>query len=150
MPKLVVLATLVGLGLTGRTTDVGQAGTPTLTSSVGRTQPETAPTAATSTPIDGHSVMSVAQVIDAFRRAKLPVRKPRDNSGNCESLRLGCVQLTTTDDVSVYSFATVAEAKAFAITSGAEVYSSGNIVLSYGGARTPATLRPRYQEVLNV
>ena len=86
---------------------------------------------------------------DAFQQAKLPVRKARDNSANYESQQLGCIQLTTTDDVSVYSFATVDEAKAFVAASGTEVYSSGNVVLSYGAARTPAALRPRYQKILD-
>jgi hypothetical protein len=148
MLKLVALVAVVGLGLAGCSDDGGQAGTPP-PSSDSSAQTETTPTAAASTPIDGHSVMSVAQVIDAFQQAKLPVRKPRDNSDNCESLQLGCIQLTTTDDVSVYSFATVDEAKAFAAASGTEAYSSGNVVLSYGAARTPAALRPRYQKVLD-
>jgi hypothetical protein len=111
-----------------------------------------APVASTpvaSTPVvDGHSVMSVAQVIDAFQKAKLPVRSPRDNSDNCEDLQLGCIQLTTTDDISVTSFATPAEAEAFAAASGSETYSSGNVVLGYAAARTPAALRPKYERVL--
>lgn len=98
--------------------------------------------------VDGHSVMSVAQVVDAFQKAKLPVRSPRDNSDNCEDLQLGCIQLTTTDDISVTSFATPAEAEAFAAASGSETYSSGNVVLGYAAARTPAALRPKYEKVL--
>jgi hypothetical protein len=149
MPKLVVLVAVVGLALAGCSDDGGQAAAPPPSSNSAPMPAETTPTAAASTPIDGHSVMSAAQVIDAFQQAKLPVRKPRDNSDNCESLQLGCIQLTTTDDVSVYSFATVDGAKAFAVASGTEMYSSGNIVLSYGAARTPAPLRPRYQKVLD-
>lgn len=130
--------------------DGGQAATPSPSSSSAPSTPaETTPGTTASTPVDGRSVMSVAQVLDAFRHAKLPVRKPRDNSDNCESLQLGCIQLTTTDDVSVYSFATVDEAKALAAASGTEAYSSGNVVLSYGAARTSAALRPRCQKILN-
>jgi hypothetical protein len=147
--KPVVLVAVVGLALAGCSDDGGQAATPPSSTSSTPTPAETTPTAAASTPIDGHSVTSVAQVIDAFQQAKLPVRKPRDNSDNCESQQLGCIQLTTTDDVSVYSFATIDDAKAFATVYGTEAYTSGNVVLSYGAARTPAALRPRYQKILD-
>lgn len=83
------------------------------------------------------------QVVDAIIAAGLPARNPRDNSqSNCRSM--GCVQLITTDDVSVYQFPDAATADRFA-TSG--VYSGrqgGPIVLVFHSGHPD----DRYMELL--
>ncbi|MEU4391654.1 hypothetical protein [Kribbella sp. NPDC023855] len=90
--------------------------------------------------------LTAEQVVAAFAAAKLPVSNPRDNSKNCESL--GCAELTTTDDISVYTWDDPAKQQHFAKVYGAQAFSSGNVVLSYAAARTPAANRLKYQQVL--
>jgi hypothetical protein len=91
--------------------------------------------------------LTAEQVVAAFAAAKLPVSNPRDNSRNCESL--GCAELTTTDDISVYTWDDPAAQKRFMTAFGpTRAFSLGNVVLSYAAARTPAANRPKYQQVL--
>jgi hypothetical protein len=113
------------------------------------------PTAAASAPVETPKPppevpagLGAAEVVEAFKAAKLPVRNPRDNSKNCEEMQLGCLELMTTDDISVYTWDDAAAQQKFAAVFGKEVFASGNVVLSYAAARTPAKLRPRYQQVL--
>lgn len=120
----------------------------------GDTPPPTTPAATVQTPtaaessIDGHEVLTTAIVLDGFKAAKLPVRNPRDNSANCEGLELGCIQLMTTDDISITTFADKAAQQKLVDTYGADAFSSGNVVLTYAAARTPAANRPKYERVL--
>jgi hypothetical protein len=86
------------------------------------------------------------QVVDAFDRAGLPVPNPRDNSGNCKTS--GCVQLVTTDAVSVYTWPTEAAAQHQVDVAAGEAHRRGLVVLSYAAARTPAEDRPRYEAEL--
>lgn len=92
--------------------------------------------------------LSAAEVVAAFQAAKLPVRRPRNNSANCETMQLGCLELITTDDVSVTTWSDSVAMETFAQAYGKEAFVSGNVVLSYAAARTPASLRPKYQQVL--
>lgn len=90
------------------------------------------------------------QVVDSFIAAGLPAPNPRDNSGNCTGDGgLGCVQLITTDAISVYSWRTEATAQHQVDVAGGGAYRKGLIVLSYVAARTPEADRPRYEAVLN-
>lgn len=104
--------------------------------------------AAAETPIDGHQVLTTAIVLAGFEAAGLPVRNARDNTANCEGLQLGCIQLMTTDDVSIVTFADPAAQQMLAESYGVDGFSSGNVVLSYVAARTPAANRPKYEQVL--
>lgn len=121
-------------------------------------EPSAAPTpvAASTTPattptvepeIDGHQVLSAAVVLEGFKKAKLPVRNDRYNTGNCE--QLGCIELLTTDDLTIMTFADEAAQAHVTTVYAGQSYSSGNVVLSYAGARTPDALRPKYQQVLD-
>jgi hypothetical protein len=90
------------------------------------------------------------QVVERFIEAGLSAPNPRDNSHNCTGNGgMGCVQLITTDAISVYSWPTEATAQHQAEGSGDNVYRKGLIVLSYGAARTPQADRPKYEAVLN-
>jgi hypothetical protein len=104
--------------------------------------------AAVDTPIDGHQVLSAVNVLQGFKAAKLPVRNDRYNDAYCESMKVGCIELLTTDDISIFTFADPTAQEVFAAAYGEEAFSSGNVVLSYAAARTPAALRPKYEKVL--
>jgi hypothetical protein len=95
--------------------------------------------------------LTARQVVDAFIAAGLPATDPRDNSGGiCKSV--GCAQLITTDDVSVYQFPDAQAASRWADGLGDSGYMKGLIVLRYnlGGSNPtdPADI-PRYQSVLD-
>lgn len=108
----------------------------------------TTPPPASSTPeVDGHQVLTTAIVLEGFAKAKLPARNQRDNSKNCES-GLGCIQMVTTDDVTIYTFADPSAQQAIAAAFGEDAFSSGNVVLQYAAAHTPVTMRPKYERVL--
>jgi hypothetical protein len=79
--------------------------------------------------------------------ASLGIRNPRDNSANCASL--GCTELTTTDDISVYVWDDPAAQAHFAKVFGAGAHSSRNVVLSYAAARTPEKMQARYEKALS-
>lgn len=112
------------------------------------TSPSSTPSTATTKPSPpAPAKLTAEQVVAAFAAAKLPVRNPRDNSKNCASL--GCAQLATTDDISVYTWDDPAAQKRFVTAFGpTRAFSLGNVVLSYAAARTPAAARPKYQQVL--
>lgn len=111
----------------------------------------TVTSAPTQTPLDGHHTLTGWQVHEAFLAAKLPAANPRENTQLCTGQNLGCSQVITTDNLSIYVFdgkdspAQVAFAKLY----GKNSYSSGNVVLSYAAARTPEANRQRYQKVLD-
>jgi hypothetical protein len=109
----------------------------------------TAAAASSPTEVDGHMVLTAVLVVNGFKAANLPVRNERDNSKNCESQGLGCIELTTSDDLSIYTFYDRAAQEAMAASFGEDAYSSGNVVLQYAGARTPAAMRPKYEKVLD-
>ncbi|MEV6413824.1 hypothetical protein [Kribbella sp. NPDC051718] len=115
---------------------------------IASTTPTAAPTT-TASEIDGHNVLSAVNVLQAFQAAGLPVRNERYNDEACDTQQLGCMELLTTDDISIYTWADEAAQANFATTYGDAAYSSGNVVLSYLAQRTPAKLRPKYQAVLD-
>lgn len=98
------------------------------------------------TPAKATTPLTGNEVIVEFAAANLPIGNVRDNSKNC--VKLGCVELVTTDDVSIYVWHDAAAQKHFATTFGSEAFSAGNVVLEYAGARTPAKMRPKYQAAL--
>ncbi|ADT97878.1 hypothetical protein Mspyr1_11960 [Mycolicibacterium gilvum Spyr1] len=100
--------------------------------------------------------VTARKVVDAFIASGLPATDPRDNTNNiCDSVK--CVQLITTDDVSVYQFADEQPASRWAAgLSGTgvadDMYKRGLIVLRYnlGGSNpTDAAAIPQYQAVLD-
>ncbi|WP_071289062.1 hypothetical protein [Mycolicibacterium llatzerense] len=96
-------------------------------------------------PTAAPGAVTARQVADAITAAGLPARKPRDNSeSSCRSF--GCVQLITTDDVSVYQFPDTAAADRMASSDMFTGYQNGPIVLAFHGAETPDY---RYRDVLN-
>jgi hypothetical protein len=137
---------LAVLGAAGCSPDEAAAPAQSTTSATSATSsaPATSPA---STEIDGHQTLTAAMVLKAFQAAKLPVRKPRDNSRNCEALQ--CEELTTTDDISIYTWTDEVAQQQFAEVGGDNVYSSGNVVLQYAAARTPEAMRPKYEKVLD-
>ncbi|MEV5543100.1 hypothetical protein AB0L13_40395 [Saccharopolyspora shandongensis] len=87
------------------------------------------------------------QVVEAFQRDGLAVPNLRDNTAqNC--VQLGCVQLVTTDAVSVLSFADESAASTFAGKLGEGAHQSGTIVLRYDAARTPKDQRAKFESSL--
>ncbi|MBX7431128.1 hypothetical protein JDV09_03235 [Mycobacterium sp. Y57] len=103
--------------------------------------------------------VTAQQVVDAFIAAGLPATDPRDNTNNmCDSVSVPCVQLITTDDVSVYQFADEEPASKWAgglsgtAVADGGMYKRGLIVLRYnlGGSNPtdPAAI-PQYQAVLD-
>lgn len=99
--------------------------------------PATLATAAT-------GAITAREVVDAITAAGLPARKPRDNSANCNPAP-GCVQLITTDEVSVYQFPVDALATRMVSSNLFVGYQSGAIVLAFHNTETPD---PRYRDVL--
>jgi hypothetical protein len=149
---LVLAAAGLALGPTACGSDQEPAAAPsTAPSSTAATEPTTAPvdepTEPTSAPLDGHHSLTAGMVVGAFKDAGLPVRNPRDNTAqNCPDL--GCTQLISTDDVSIYTWADPVAQSAFAKSYGEGAHSSGNVVLSYLAARTPEKTRAKYERVL--
>lgn len=116
-------------------------------------QPTTAvssapPSTATPPPVEETPGLAAAEVVAAFQAAKLPVRRPRDNSKNCDAMQLGCLEMITTDDVTITTWGDAVSMEAYAQASGTEAFVLRNVVLGYAAARTPATLRPKYQLAL--
>ncbi|GAA2427622.1 hypothetical protein ACFP2H_00380 [Mycolicibacterium llatzerense] len=96
-------------------------------------------------PTASASAVTARQVVDSIIAAGLPARKPRDNSqSNCRDL--GCVQLITTEDVSVYQFPDAGPAVRMASTSIVTTYQNGPIVLVFHNTESPD---PRYRGVLD-
>lgn len=105
-----------------------------------------APLPTASTP----DAVTARQIVDAVIAAGLPAADPRDNSnGICKDM--GCVQLITTDDFSVYQFPDVASAQRFAAAFPAG-YLNGLIFMRYteGGSHpTDPAVIPQYNTVLD-
>jgi hypothetical protein len=98
---------------------------------------------------DGGAEADMAnEVVTAFAAAGLPVLEPRDNTaGNCGSR--ACVQMITTENVTVLSFVDDAAAATYVSTWGpADLHQQGQVVLSYAAARTPEAERPLYEAAL--
>lgn len=141
-------AAVLLLAVAGCSSDDQPASTTQQSTTVTSTTPAE-PTTPAESEIDGHQVLSAVNVLHGFQAAKLPVRNDRYNDANCETLQLGCIELLTTDDISVYTFAEGPEQAVFAASLGDDGYSSGNVVLSYLAQRTPAAMRTKYQAVLD-
>ncbi|WP_344248291.1 hypothetical protein, partial [Actinocorallia libanotica] len=76
--------------------------------------------------------LSAQAVVDALgERFKLP--NPRENTGFCE--RSGCVQMVTTDPVTIVQFPGPGKAKAYAKGIGGPSVAVGPIVVSCAGRR---------------
>ena len=86
---------------------------------------------------------SAADVVAYFDGAGLSVRNPRIN--DCSAFP-GCVELVTTDDVSVLRFDTVEHAAAVASKWAGDGHRAGRVVVSFLAARTPETTRPAYAQ----
>jgi hypothetical protein len=114
--------------------------TPTASRNGPTVNPTGEPTAASASAAAG---ATAGQVIAAFQAAGLPVPDQRDNSRNCDDL--GCVQLITTEAISVYQWPDSAGAKRQADVLGDDGYRVGGIVLSYAAARTPEENRRAYE-----
>jgi hypothetical protein len=112
------------------------------------TAPATVEVPAPTTQAEDKPGLAAADVVAAFKTAKLPVTHARDNSRNCEGLQLGCLEMITTDDITVTTWADSPSMEAYAHGFGTEAFVAWNVVLQYAAARTPAKLRPRYQQVL--
>jgi hypothetical protein len=90
--------------------------------------------------------VKAGDVVAAFAKAGLPARSPRDNTSvSCAGTLPGCVELVTTDDVSVYRFASQDAANKWAAFPDKD--RVGKLVVSYSAARTPEKLRPRYKAI---
>ena len=120
--------------------------TPAPTSQPPAATPE--PSSATPPPVEETPGLSAAQVLQAFTKAKLPVRNARNNSRNCDAQQLGCLELISTDDVTITTWGDAASMEVYAAAFGADVFVLRNVVLQYAAARTSAALRPKYQLAL--
>jgi hypothetical protein len=147
MRVIAIVAAVVMLAAGCSSEDSPPAAAPT-SASVEAPSSSTEPAESSEPPDGPHYHRSADEVLAAFTAAKLPVREPRDNSKNCDELQVGCVQLMTTEDVSIYIFVDAASREIFAGSLGRDAFVYGNVVLSYAAARTPVALRPRYQQVL--
>lgn len=139
----VMLGLLVGCGGSGEDNAASTApvSTPTPVSVVPE---ESVPT----TPADDKPGLAAAEVVAAFTAAKLPVRHARNNSKACVEQELGCLELISTDDVTITTWGDAVAMEAYAQAFGAEAFVLRNVVLQYAGAKTPAAMRPRYQLAL--
>ena len=105
------------------------------------------PPSAVAAPTTAPGALTAQDVAEAFAEEGLPATRPRDNTGaNC--LDLGCAQLITTDDVSIYQFADLAAAKKMANVFDDGAHRDKLIVLQYVGARTSKADQKRYEKVL--
>lgn len=102
--------------------------------------------AVVSTPVPARPV-TADEVIDAFRAARLPVPKPRDNSHNCSTS--GCSQMITTDAITVVVFDDEQAATEYAAAASGDKHQRAYVVLSYAAARTPPEDRVRYERALD-
>ena len=119
-------------------------------SSTDQAAPATTAAATTAGPTENTApAPDAAEVVEAFRAARLPVPNPRDNSAKTSCTDIGCAQLVTTDAVSVYVFADESSATRWAEALGPDGgHREGLVVLNYTTARTPAADQPRYEQVL--
>lgn len=102
-------------------------------------------------PSPAADALTAQRVVDEFRVRGLPVGDARDNTGrSCGDPQ--CVQLITTDDVSVYQFADAERAEYWANAVFPSHYRNGLIVLRFtegGGHPTPEWAVPEYRSVLD-
>lgn len=147
MKKLVVVLVAV-VGLLAGCSGGGDA--PASTAPAASQPATTTPTVEPSTPppVEDTPGLAAAEVLAAFTKAKLPVRNPRDNSKNCVSMQLGCLEMITTDDVTITTWGDAVTMEAYAQAYGMEAFVLRNVVLQYAAAKTPATARPKYQAAL--
>lgn len=91
------------------------------------------------------------EVVAAFRAAGLKAANARDRSIDCgpDGLGLGCSEIVTTDQVTVYVFPDESSADDLAERWSGAAYRSGTVVLNYLEAKTPPAERPRYEKVLD-
>lgn len=124
--------------------------TPAKTTTKTSTTTAPAPTEPSVTP--AVDAVTAQDVIDAFRKAKLDAANPVDSTADmCDDTSqtkgLGCAQLVASDDVSVYQFATKADAADLAKALGDDSFRDGLIVLKYKPELTAAD-RDKYEAVL--
>lgn len=103
-------------------------------------------------PTGAPSAVSAQRVVDAIIAAGLPAADPRDNSngGVCDSVQ--CVQLITTNDVSVYQFADPDAADKWATGLADSGYRNGLIVMRFnlnGSHPTDPAAIPQYKTILD-
>lgn len=96
--------------------------------------------------------ITAQEVVDTIIAAGLPAADPRDNTdgGVCESVQ--CIQLITTDDVSVYQFANPEAADKWATGLADGGYQNGLIVMRFnlnGSDPTDPAAIPQYKSVLD-
>jgi Protein of unknown function (DUF4236) len=144
------LAVLIALAVFGGNETTPSPTTSTMRTTAASTKP--LPTAAPtkSVPTASANDLRAQQVVNAIIAAGLPAIDQRDNTARiCGDA--GCVQLITTDDVSVYQFPDNKSAMRWASVypSG---YGNGTILLAFhegGSNRTDPALIPQYQAVLD-
>ncbi|MFC9555591.1 DUF2510 domain-containing protein [Rhodococcus sp. NPDC056960] len=93
--------------------------------------------------------LTAQAVVDAVRKAGLPASDPRVNTVSC--VDMGCVQLVTTDEFSVYQFADPQKAAKLASLFPLG-YRNGVIFLRFnkdGSDPTDPVLIPQYQAILD-
>jgi hypothetical protein len=93
--------------------------------------------------------VSAQDVVDAITAAGLPARDPRTNTGFCADS--GCVQLVTTDDVSVYQYVDEAAATRMA-TAFPLTHQVGLLFVRFtqdGSNPTDPALIPQYSAILD-
>jgi hypothetical protein len=110
--------------------------------------PTPEPSSATPPPVEETPGLAASEVLAAFMTAKLPVRHARNNSKNCETQQLGCLEMVTTDDVTITTWGDSVAMETYAQAFGTEAFVLRNVVLQYAAAKTPATMRPKYQAAL--
>jgi len=142
MRVIAIVAAVVMLAAGCSSENSPPAAAPTSTSTTPTEEPVEIPTPVEFTP----GPYTADEVLAAFQAAWLPVRNPRDNSKNCEEL--GCLQLMTTDDVSIYTWGDSVPMELFAHELGKDAFVLGNVLLQYAGARTPEKMRPKYEAAL--
>ena len=95
--------------------------------------------------------VTAEDVFWAIRGAGLPATDPRDNSQTmCGNV--GCVQLMTTDDVSIYQFPDPDSAARWASGFDSSGYRNGTVVLLFNeGGSNPTDVAdiPRYKDILD-
>jgi hypothetical protein len=83
--------------------------------------------------------LSAQQVVDQLGQSH-PMPNPRDNTGSCYADGQGCLQLVTTDAVSVYQWKDEGLAKRWVDSVGKDNATRvGVFVLNYGGREQKAT-----------
>lgn len=97
------------------------------------------------TPADDKPGLAAAEIVAAFTAARLPVRHARNNSKNCVEQELGCLEMISSDDLTITTWGDAVAMEAYAQAFGPDAFVLRNVVLQYAAARTPAAARPKYQ-----